>query len=91
MRQPTGHLLSNRHDFGEMYMIDSEDTTVVLRKAGALAGKVCGAGGGGFMMFIVAPVKRSRVMSGLQELPGSLCTCNVVEEGAHSWRVTREM
>jgi hypothetical protein len=27
-----GHLLSNRHDFGEMYMIDSEDKTVVLRK-----------------------------------------------------------
>ncbi len=27
-----GHLLSNRHDFGEMYLIDSEDTTVVFRK-----------------------------------------------------------
>jgi hypothetical protein len=27
-----GHLLSNRHDFGDMFMIDSEDTTVVFRK-----------------------------------------------------------
>jgi hypothetical protein len=27
-----GHLLSNRRDFGDMYLIDSEDTTVVLRK-----------------------------------------------------------
>jgi hypothetical protein len=27
-----GHLISNRHDFGDMYLIDSEDTTVVFRK-----------------------------------------------------------
>ena len=28
-----GHLLSNRHDFGDMYLIDSDDTRVVLRSA----------------------------------------------------------
>jgi hypothetical protein len=28
-----GHLLSNRHDFGDMYLIDTNDTRVVLRKA----------------------------------------------------------
>jgi hypothetical protein len=27
-----GHLVSNRHDFGDTFLIDSEDTTVVLRK-----------------------------------------------------------
>src|ERR1700736_2514714 len=28
-----GHLLFNRHDFGDMYLIDTSDTRVVLRKA----------------------------------------------------------
>jgi hypothetical protein len=28
-----GHLISNRRGFGDMFLIDSEDTTVVLRKA----------------------------------------------------------
>jgi hypothetical protein len=28
-----GHLLSNRHDFGDMSLIDTDDTGVVLRKA----------------------------------------------------------
>jgi hypothetical protein len=27
-----GHLLSNRHDFGDMFLIEPNDTTVVLRK-----------------------------------------------------------
>jgi D-glycero-alpha-D-manno-heptose-7-phosphate kinase len=56
------------------------------RKAGARAGKVSGAGGGGYMMFIVDPVKRSRVMSCLREFSGSLSMCSFVEQGVHSWR-----
>jgi hypothetical protein len=28
-----GHLLSNRHDFGDMFLIDSNDTSVMFRKA----------------------------------------------------------
>jgi D-glycero-alpha-D-manno-heptose-7-phosphate kinase len=57
-------------------------------KEGALAGKVSGAGGGGFMMFIVDPAKRPRVMKRLMEFAGSVSTCKFVEQGAHSWRVT---
>jgi D-glycero-alpha-D-manno-heptose-7-phosphate kinase len=57
-------------------------------KEGARAGKVSGAGGGGYMMFVVDPVKRSQVIKRLEEFSGSLSTCNFVEEGVNSWRVT---
>jgi len=56
-------------------------------KEGARAGKVSGAGGGGFMMFIVDPTKRPRVMKRLAEFSGSVSTCMFAEHGAHSWRV----
>jgi len=56
-------------------------------KEGARAGKVSGAGGGGFMMFIVDPAKRPRVMKCLAEFSGSVSTCMFAEHGAHSWRV----
>jgi D-glycero-alpha-D-manno-heptose-7-phosphate kinase len=39
--------------------------------AGAFGGKLCGAGGGGFFLFLVPPVRRAKVreaMQGLQEI-----------------------
>lgn len=59
----------------------------VAMKAGARAGKVSGAGGGGFMMFIVDPFKRERVMRCLQELAEYVSTCRFVERGVLSWKV----
>jgi D-glycero-alpha-D-manno-heptose-7-phosphate kinase len=56
-------------------------------KEGARAGKVSGAGGGGFMMFVVDPVERARVIKSLREFPGFVSTCSFVEHGVHSWRV----
>jgi D-glycero-alpha-D-manno-heptose-7-phosphate kinase len=56
-------------------------------KAGARAGKVSGAGGGGFMMFIVDPIKRPQVMKCLADFSGAASTCTLVEQGAYSWRV----
>lgn len=56
-------------------------------KEGARAGKVSGAGGGGFMMFIVDPTKRPRVMKRLAQFSGSVSTCMFAEHGAHSWKV----
>ena len=44
-------------------------------------------GGGGFMMFIVDPAKRPRVIRCLSEFSASVSTCMFVEQGAHSWRV----
>ena len=53
--------------------------------AGALAGKVSGAGGGGFMMFIVDPRRRAEVIRLLQGFDGTVMTCGFVERGAESW------
>jgi D-glycero-alpha-D-manno-heptose-7-phosphate kinase len=36
--------------------------------AGAEGGKLCGAGGGGFLMFVVLPENRLRVREGLSDL-----------------------
>ncbi|MBO9646126.1 MAG: dehydrogenase [Pseudacidovorax sp.] len=54
--------------------------------AGALAGKVSGAGGGGFMMFVAELSRRPEVMRCLQRFNGQVFTCNFTERGAHSWR-----
>ena len=56
-------------------------------EAGALAGKVSGAGGGGFMMFVVDPTKRPAVIRALEQFKGQVFTCNFTEHGAYSWRV----
>lgn len=37
-------------------------------RAGALGGKICGAGGGGFLLFVVDPERRSTVREALAEL-----------------------
>lgn len=55
-------------------------------KAGARAGKVSGAGGGGFMMFIVDPIRRKRVMNCLQGFAEHVSTCRFVERGVLSWK-----
>ncbi len=39
------------------------------RKAGAIGGKVLGAGGGGFLLFYVEPHKRQKVREALEDLP----------------------
>jgi D-glycero-alpha-D-manno-heptose-7-phosphate kinase len=56
-------------------------------KAGARAGKVSGAGGGGFMMFIVDPRKRESVMNCLRKFAEYVSTCSFVQRGVLSWRV----
>jgi D-glycero-alpha-D-manno-heptose-7-phosphate kinase len=56
-------------------------------ESGALAGKVSGAGGGGFMMFLVEPTKRANVIRELSASSGQVMTCGIVEYGAHAWRV----
>ena len=53
---------------------------------GAHAGKVSGAGGGGFMMFLADPAERPRVVRALQGEPGQVMTCHFTQSGASSWR-----
>lgn len=54
--------------------------------AGALAGKVSGAGGGGFMMFFVDAAKRPLVERTLSRFSGQVATTTFTEHGAHAWR-----
>lgn len=55
--------------------------------AGALAGKVSGAGGGGFMMLLVAPHKRMDVIRELQSCGGQVMNCHFTEDGTQGWRI----
>jgi len=56
-------------------------------KTGALAGKVSGAGGGGFMMFFVPPDKRMDVIRTLNSFEGQVSNCHFTKHGAQVWRV----
>ncbi len=55
---------------------------------GALAGKVSGAGGGGFVMFIVPPQRRMALIHGLNEAGGVASGVHFTQEGVESWETT---
>jgi D-glycero-alpha-D-manno-heptose-7-phosphate kinase len=55
--------------------------------AGALAGKVSGAGGGGFMMFFVPPESRMEVIRVLNQFNGQVSNCHFTKYGTQAWRV----
>jgi len=64
-----------------------EEAHQTATRCGMLAGKVSGAGGGGFMMMLVDPVRRMDVIRGLSEVGGRVSTCHFTHEGAESWLV----
>ena len=56
-------------------------------QAGAWAGKVSGAGGGGFIVFIVDPVERVKLIRALNELDGNVVPFQFEPHGASAWIV----
>lgn len=56
--------------------------------AGALAGKVSGAGGGGFMMFFIPPDKRMNVVKTLENFEGQVSNCHFTKHGTQAWRIS---
>ena len=56
-------------------------------RAGALAGKVSGAGGGGFIMFVVDPTKKKCVETALRQLNGFVMPFQFTDGGAHGWKI----
>lgn len=54
--------------------------------AGALAGKVSGAGGGGFMLFFVPTERRMDVVRALQRFEGQVSNCHFTRHGTQVWR-----
>lgn len=59
----------------------------VALQAGAKAGKVSGAGGGGFIMFVVEPTRKKEVEQALSKLDGFVMPFNFSDGGAHGWKI----
>jgi D-glycero-alpha-D-manno-heptose-7-phosphate kinase len=53
--------------------------------SGARGGKVSGAGGGGYLMFIVPPEQRVRVIHALNEAGGTANSVHLTDRGAVGW------
>jgi D-glycero-alpha-D-manno-heptose-7-phosphate kinase len=94
-------LTGNVRGFGEVFRIGWESkkktagqvtnprleeiySTVI--SAGAYSGKVSGAGGGGFMMFVVDPARRPDVWRALRKMPGTIMRAQFTDQGAAAWR-----
>jgi D-glycero-alpha-D-manno-heptose-7-phosphate kinase len=58
----------------------------VAKNAGARAGKLSGAGGGGFALFVVDPAKRTDVMRALAQTGGEVRACHFTKNGTEGWR-----
>ena len=54
-------------------------------KAGAIAGKVSGAGGGGFMLFLVPNENRMQLIRCLNNYSGEVKNCHFTNIGCESW------
>lgn len=54
---------------------------------GAYAGKVSGAGGGGFMMFLAEPSNRMKLIRALSGMNGEVMNCHFTKWGTQSWQV----
>ena len=52
---------------------------------GAITGKISGAGGGGYMMFIVGPTKRMQLVHALNSLSGKVVNVHFIEKGVQTW------
>ena len=56
-------------------------------QSGALAGKVSGAGGGGFMWFFVPTERRMDVIRTLNGFGGQVSNCHFTKNGTQAWRI----
>jgi D-glycero-alpha-D-manno-heptose-7-phosphate kinase len=64
-----------------------EQTYELAMQAGMRAGKISGAGGGGFMMLLVDPVRRMDVIRALHQAPGRIYTCHFTKHGTEGWKI----
>ncbi len=64
-----------------------DHTVEVGLRAGAHAGKVSGAGGGGFITFLVPPERRVELIRALSREKGRVMTCHFTRHGTEGWKV----
>ncbi len=56
-------------------------------RSGAYAGKISGAGGGGFMILVADPLSRPKLEVALKNGVGRVYTTRFTEQGATSWKI----
>ena len=56
-------------------------------ECGAYSGKVSGAGGGGFMFFMVEPTKRLNLINELNKQQGEVVNFHFVKDGTRGWKI----
>lgn len=66
-----------------------EDMYTIAMRSGALAGKISGAGGGGFMMFITRPEMRRQLIAALRAAGGDAEVAAFSFTGAVTWNTKR--
>jgi D-glycero-alpha-D-manno-heptose-7-phosphate kinase len=59
------------------------------RKAGALGGKIMGAGGGGFMLFYCPFEQKHKIAARLKQIGASLSEFAFENHGLQTWRISR--
>jgi len=59
----------------------------IALKNGAYSGKVSGAGGGGFMFFMVEPTKKLQLIKELNKQEGEVINFEFVKEGTKGWKI----
>lgn len=56
-------------------------------EAGMRAGKISGAGGGGFMIMLLDPARRMEVKRALEQIEGRIYTCHFTKYGTQGWKI----
>jgi len=64
-----------------------KDIFATAKENGAITGKVSGAGGGGFIMFLVNPIKKVSVVKALSKFNGSVFNFNFSDGGCRGWKI----
>ena len=59
----------------------------IAMKCSAYSGKVSGAGGGGFMFFMVEPTKKLQLIRELNKQQGEVINFEFVKDGAKGWKI----
>jgi D-glycero-alpha-D-manno-heptose-7-phosphate kinase len=78
---------AKRHLADQISNPQIEEVMSVALEAGAWSGKVSGAGGGGFIVFIVDPVDRVNLVRVLNTLDGNVVPFQFEPHGASAWNV----
>lgn len=71
-------------------VISNNDLDAIYEYAlvnGAISGKISGAGGGGFFIFIVSPENKLKLMNALENQGGKVFDPNFVEDGTQAWMI----